>query len=256
MQALHRSGAAAIDYPRVQSQAFTKLDHHVLALGLVYAILVSPFIGGVRGWPCTLGWLVPPVIWLWRTSDLQGLGLRVAGGHRFTKLALAMSAGFLCGLALVALGSLFPAVTKFTLALPALHRNADYGNVKLFIALIPIGHFVHEVFYRGFLQKQLALRLQSPWLAILLSALLYSWTHVFIFSSNEFQTIMTAVVGTNSGVADVERTLAGVVSFSMVESVGAGLALHWTSSVWACVVFRVANLVTVILLVYPRYGLL
>jgi membrane protease YdiL (CAAX protease family) len=256
MQALTKHEAVATGYGLVGPSVSLDFDRNVLILGLIYAIWISPFIGGVRGWPCTIGWLVPPAIWLWRTGDAQALGLRLPGPHRFRNLTLALAAGLLCGFGFFALGSLFPMVTQFTLALPALHRSADYGNVKLFIALIPVGHFVHEIFYRGFLQGRFTVRWKSPWPAILLSALLYAWTHVFIFSSQEFQAIMTTIMGGAAGVANVQRTLAAVVGFSMVESVGAGIAAHFTKSVWPAIAFRVTNLVTVVLLVYPRFGLI
>lgn len=256
MQTIDRHGATTLRYPALKVRLSIDFERYLLSGALVYAILVSPFIGGIRGWPCTFGWLSAPALWLWCSGDTKALGLGLTGPKQLRHLALAIAGGLLFGFGFFALGKRFPMIAQFTLALPALHRSADYGNVRLFIALIPVGHFVHELFYRGFLQGQLRKRLQSPWLAILLCALLYSWTHIFIYSSTEFQQIMGSILGNNGDITHVHRTLAAVVSFAMIESVGAGFAVHATKSIWPGVVFRVTNLVTLILLVYPRFGLL
>jgi membrane protease YdiL (CAAX protease family) len=256
-QALSRDSNTSL--APVRSLPHVEDSESILMLGLLYAVAVSPFIGGVRGWPCTLGWLVVPLLWLWRTGDRSGLGLQMPRTTAPTMVVLAGFAGIgvITGFGFYLLGIKFPMISQFTLALPTLHRSFVGSNIKLFLALIPVGHFVHELFYRGFLQTRLAARLGSYAPAILLSALLYSWTHIFIYSSQEFQSAMYSVTGGKlMGLQDVQTTLVLVVAFSIVESVLAGVALKWTKSIMAPVAFRSCNLLTVCLLVYRHNGIL
>jgi membrane protease YdiL (CAAX protease family) len=260
MQASHAvSHKTSLPLASVRPVGHALEGESIFMLGLLYAVTVSPFIGGVRGWPCTLGWLVPPVLWLWRTGDRSGIGLQKP---RTMAPAVGVLIGFvaigvLTGFGFYLLGFKLPLISQFTLALPSLHRSFVGNNVKLFLALIPVGHFVHELFYRGFLQTRLALRLGSTAPAIVLSALLYAWTHVFIYSSQEFQMAMASLTGGKlAGIQDVQTTLTLVVAFSFVESALAGLALKWTESIFASVAFRSSNLLTVCLLVYWHNGIL
>jgi membrane protease YdiL (CAAX protease family) len=230
----------------------------IFLLGLFYAVAISPFIGGVRGWPCTLGWLVPPALWLWQTKDRSAIGLQAPGSFQRSIAVLggSVGVGVLTGFGFYILGLKLPLVSQFTLALPTLHRSFVGDNVKLFLVLIPVGHFVHELFYRGFLQSRLAARLGSDAPAILVSALLYAWTHVFIYSSQEFQNAMISLTGGKLAVYDVQRTLILVVAFSFVESALAGCALKWTKSIFPAIAIRSSNLLTVCLLVYRQNGIL
>jgi membrane protease YdiL (CAAX protease family) len=244
---------------RCAADVRTGEDHGLFAFALIYAVAVCPFIGGVRGWPCTVGWLIAPALSLWQTRNWQGVGLGSIGSPiRLFRLAAAgVFLGVLIALGFFALRSRFPMLVWFTVALPGLHRSFVGGNVKLFIALIPIGHFVHELFYRGYLQTRLAARMSSGLAGILIAALLYAWTHVFIFSSPEFQLGMQSVLGgTGLGADNVRTTLVAVVAFSFVESIVAGTLLYVTKSIWPAISFRVANLVTLTLLLYPRAHLL
>jgi len=57
---------AGLPLAPVHTMAQVRESNFILMLGLLYAVAISPFIGGVRGWPCTLGWLIPPALWLWQ----------------------------------------------------------------------------------------------------------------------------------------------------------------------------------------------
>lgn len=231
----------------------------VFLLALFYAVAISPFIGGVRGWPCTLGWLVPPLLYIWRVGRPSDIGLQAFRGASRTAIVLLLSAGLgtACGFGFYLLGRKLPLISQFTLALPTLHRSFVGTNVKLFLVLIPVGHFVHELFYRGYMQSRLAVRLGTNAAAILISALLYAWTHVFIYSSLEFQQAMISLTGGKlTAVSDVQNTLILVVSFSFVESILAGYAFKLTHSILPAIAIRSSNLLTVCLLVYSQNHLL
>jgi membrane protease YdiL (CAAX protease family) len=231
----------------------------IFLLALFYAVAVSPFIGGIRGWPCTLGWLVFPVLWLWKTGRRADIGLQAPSDFGRTTLLLLLSVaiGVLCGFGFYELGLRLPLISQFTLALPTLHKSFVGHNTRLFLALIPVGHFVHELFYRGYMQTRLALRLGSASAAIIVSALLYAWTHVFIYSSYEFQQAMTSLTGGRlAEITNVQNTLTLVVGFSFIESVLAGYALKLTKSILPAVAIRSSNLLTLCLLVYSQNGIL
>jgi membrane protease YdiL (CAAX protease family) len=242
-------------------QRIPRVPEHdaIFPLALLYAIGVSPFIGGVRGWPCTLGWLIMPLLYLWKTGRPAEIGLRLPGPFRQSAAILTASVaiGVSTGFAFYFISGRFPLLSQFTLALPVLHKSFVGTNVRLFLILIPIGHFVHELFYRGYLQRRLASYLNSSFIPILLCALLYAWTHIFIYSSQEFQQAMTSITGDRlGGIHDVQRTLTLIVSFSFVESVLAGIAVKWTKSIFPAIAIRSSNLLTLCLLVYSRMGLL
>lgn len=248
---------AGLPLAPVHTMVQVRESNFILMLGLLYAVAASPFIGGVRGWPCTLGWLIPPALWLWQTRDRASIGLQMPRTHAPAAALLAGGiVGVLAGFGFYLLGFKLPLISQFTLALPSLHRSFVGNNIKLFLVLIPVGHFVHELFYRGFLQTRLAARLGADAPAIVLGALLYAWTHVFIYSSVEFQAAMASLTGGRLAAQDVQTTLTLVVAFSFVESFLAGLALKWTKSIFVSIVFRSSNLLTVCLLVYRQNGIL
>ncbi len=234
-------------------------DDLLFILALLYAVAVSPFIGGVRGFVCMIGWLIVPIVWIWRTRSWEGVGLRSMAIKRSQAgVLLASIATGLCTAAILRVLSIqVPVLTGFVAALPYLHRGFVGNNIPLFIAMIPVGHFVHELFYRGYLQSRFTERLNSFAPAIILSALLYAWTHVFIFSSREFQLAMAAVYGPGGlGTADVQRTITAVVSYSFIESTLAGVALRLTGSIWPGILIRWSLLTAVCMIVYTRTGLL
>lgn len=245
--------------PAVEAVPQRKEHEAIFLLGLLYAIAVCPFIGGVRGWPCTVGWLIFPLLYLYQTKSRAEIGLCAPGplGRSVIIVILGIAIGVLTAFAFYFTGLRLPLLSHFTLALPALHRSFVHDNIWLFLVLIPAGHFVHELFYRGYLQKQFAAYLGSGFAAILLGALLYAWTHVFIFSSREFQQAMISVPGGSlDSLGDVQRTLTTVVGFSFVESVLAGFAVKWTNSIIPAIAIRSSNLFMVCLLVYSKTGLL
>jgi membrane protease YdiL (CAAX protease family) len=251
------SRTISLQLATVRPMAEVRASQWIFTIGLLYAVAVSPFIGGVRGWPCTLGWFIAPALWLWRTHDRWSIGLQAPRApSSVSALAGCIGAGVLTGMGFYWLGFKLPLISQFTLALPSLHRSFVGNNILLFLALIPVGHFVHELFYRGFLQSRLAVCLDSDAQAIILCALLYAWTHVFIYSSREFQAAMASITQGKLAAQDVRMTLILVVAFSFVESLIAGFALKWTKSIFPSIAFRSSNLLTVCLLVYQRNGIL
>jgi membrane protease YdiL (CAAX protease family) len=228
-----------------------RIDHLCFTAAIAYGIWVSPFIGGVRGAPTIVGWLAVPLLWLLvtRRGDAIGLGRGVWTRRSAATVVLWGGVGVASGLLFLAVATVIPAALTFVFALPALHRGAVGDNIVLFVVLIPAAHFVHELFYRGYLQSQLVARLASPVNAIMLAALLYAWTHVFIFSSAEIGVA-------SSQVREPSSTLHGVIIFSFVESLVGGIAFHWTRNLLSTIAFRAANLTTIVLVLYPRAGLL
>jgi membrane protease YdiL (CAAX protease family) len=206
-----------------------------------------------------LGWLTLSLVYFgqlrqWR---LFGLGTLRPRPVRVLSLFCSLFVGITAAWGLLALSGSFPLLTGFVLALPQIHRSLVHGNVWLFLALIPFGQLTHELFYRGFLQQELARRLRAPVAAIALSTVLYAWTHVFIFSSLEFASDLRSVAGQRfGGLQDVRTTLAAVVAYSMVESILSGIALLITRSIWPSVLIRSSLLVSVCFVLFRRYGLL
>ncbi len=233
------------------------LDPWVLA-GLTFAVCVSPFIGGIRGLGTMLVWLILPLAWGYRRRGWRQLGLQTGASAGRWAAAVAVSA--VAGIAVAGLflwaGSAYPVLLEFIGVIPALHGEMVL-SIPFFIAMIPVAHVVHELFYRGFLQSRLTAELGSAPAAILFGALLYAWTHVFIYASLEYQAgAHELYAGTATAPASVEVTLRAVTFFAFVESIGGGTAFHLTGNVFAAVAFRAANLMTLVLVVFPRVGLL
>ena len=233
------------------------IERAFLLAGLAYAVCVSPFIGGIRGVPVAMGWLAIPLLWAWRAKAWRELGL--APGRPaavwLRQVILSAAAGAVVAVAVLGVAEVYPELLRFLGVIPALHRDTVNGNIPLFLALIPVAHAVHELFYRGFLQSRLSARLGSPAAAILLAGLLYAWTHVFIYSSLEYSAGLSALFGPGSG-DDVAATLRAVALFALLESVGAGMAFHKTQNLFTAVAFRAAHLITLCAVVFPRIGLL
>jgi membrane protease YdiL (CAAX protease family) len=245
--------------PAASAAETTSLARALFFVGLVYAVAVSPFIGGIRGIPVAVGWLLLPLLWASvAAGGWAGLGLRPGRPLKSWLIALggAGAAGAVTATLLLAVGSRVPHLLEFVAVIPHLHRDTVAGNIVLFVALIPVAHVVHELFYRGFLQQRLAERLGvAP--AILLGALAYAWTHVFVYASADYAAGAAALAPAGSGTAAAtEATLIAVTVFAFVESIGAGLALHLTRNLFAAVAFRAVNLIIVALAVFARHGLL
>lgn len=239
------------------SSSESRIDRIALAAALVYAVCVSPFIGGVRGPMTTFGWIAIPLAWAAARRRWCDVGLGASRRRNATAAAVGAAAGLATGLLLLAVNRAVPEFLQFVWALPALHREMVFGNIVLFLLGIPLAHFIHELFYRGFLQTHLARAFASPVLAILLCALLYAWTHVFIFASDEYRAAVAAVVGaTGVPLAGALTTLQAVVIFSFVESILGGAAFHLTGSLWSTVALRATNLSIIVAVLYPRAAIL
>lgn len=230
----------------------------VFVVALVHAVGVSPFIGGVRGLAPNLCWLALPLLFLWRVRRPELLGLRLPPSPGKTGLVAAASAALGCGaglLLLLAAGP-FPALLQFVYALPGLHRSVCGDRLLLFIALIPAAHFAHELFYRGFLQTRLAALLGSVPAAIAVAAVLFAWTHVFVFSSPEIQSLEAQAPPAAAVQAmSAQTVLQTVTLFTFVESLAAGTLLQLSGTLLAPVLFRTANLTTIVIVLYTRAGL-
>ncbi len=231
----------------------------IFVLALVFAAVVSPFIGGVRGLAPNLCWLAFPLFFLWRSAKPEGLRLRLPASRAETGKIVACSLALGCGTGLLLLlaAHWFPPLLQFIYALPGLHRGVCGGHIAVFILLIPAAHFAHEFFYRGLLQTNLEALLKSVPAAIAVAAVLFAWTHVFVFSSPEVQRLEAQVLPASAmqgmGVETVLRT---VVLFTFVESVAAGALLRLFGTLAAPVLFRSANLVTIVVVLYTRSGLM
>jgi membrane protease YdiL (CAAX protease family) len=225
-------------------------------IALLWAIAVAPFIGGVRGVATNAGWLLLPLIWLrfHPHPSLIGLGPLRPARRILLIAASALGAGVCTGFALTAVGHCFPPLVQFTLALPSLHRGVCGGSIVLFIALIPVAHFGHELFYRGYLQSRFTTLFHAAGPAILLTGVLFAWTHVFIFSSPDFRAVFARMTGAPAPSPEV--ILAAVTAFTFVESVAAGFIFHVSKTLLGPVAFRAANLITIVLIAYPAAGLL
>lgn len=220
-----------------------------LLAALVFAIALCPFVGGVRGVPPYLGWVLIPLaaVGFAPRRARSELYLDLPGGSWrgvFTVLVCA-GVGAACGLAWLRLGRGWPGLIEFVRLLPWLHRELVGGRVWLFLALIPAAHVAHELFYRAFVQQRLAARLGLP-AGVLLGALLFAWTHVFVFSSGEYLGALAALRGT-AGPEAAGQTLAAVIGFCSVEALVGGTLLARTRSLWSAVAFRAANLLVITL---------
>jgi membrane protease YdiL (CAAX protease family) len=230
----------------------------IFVFALVYAVLISPFIGGVRGLAPNLCWLAWPLIFLWRDRKPAWLGLRLPASLWNTGKIAGLSAALGCGTGAILLlaAGWYPSLLQFIYALPGLHRGVCGDHIVLFIFLIPVAHFAHELFYRGFLQMKLAVLLKSVPAAIAVAAVLFAWTHVFVFSSPEIQSLEAqALPASAMQEMSVEAVLKTVTLFTLVESAGAGILLQMFGTLIAPVLFRTANLTTIVIVLYSRAGL-
>lgn len=234
-----------------------RIDRIAVAAALVFAVGISPFVGGVRGPITTLGWVAIPLAWAALGRRWRDVGLGARRGSTARAIVLGGAAGLATGLLLLAVNRTVPAFLQFVWALPSLHREMVFGNITLFLLGIPLAHFIHELFYRGFLQTHLSRAFASPVPAILLCALLYAWTHVFIFASEEYRAAVSAVAGaTGVPLAGALPTLQAVVVFSFIESILGGTAFHLTGNLWSTVALRAANLSIIVAVLYPRAAML
>ncbi len=245
------AGLASEGRALVVADRFDRIDRLCFTAAIAYGIWGSPFIGGVRGTPAIVGWLAIPVLrlLLTRRGEELGLGRAVWTARSAATVVRWGGVGVASGLLFLGVATMVPAALEFVFALPTLHRGAVGDSIVLFVVLIPAAHFVHELFYRGYLQSQLVARLASPANAIMLAALLYAWTHVFIFSASEVGAVL-------SQVREPSSTLQGVIIFSFVESLVGGIAFHCTKNLLSTIAFRAANLTTIVVVLYPRAGLL
>ena len=186
------------------------------------------------------------------------LGLRLPATPRKTAAIALSSAALGCGTGLILLlvAGWYPGLLQFIYALPGLHRGVCGDHIVLFIFLIPVAHFAHELFYRGFLQTKFSALLKSVPAAIAVAAVLFAWTHVFVFSSPEIQSLEAQAVPASAmqGMS-VEAVLKTVTLFTLVESVGAGILLQLFGTLIAPVLFRTANLTVIGIVLYSRAGL-
>lgn len=217
----------------------------MLALGLAAAVLVCPFVGGIRG----------PVVYLlwvglsWLAADFSIPRLFLA--RSFTYSLKVATAGALIGLATAAgllwLDRRYPPALAFVRVLPELHRDMVAGNIAVFILLIPGAHVAHELFYRGFLQQRLSAALRSDMSAILISGLLFAWTHVFVFQSPAYH-----AAAERAGVAHASPAAhTAVLAYAALESAIGGALCARTGTVVASIAFRAAALIALCLALLP-----
>lgn len=217
-------------------------------LGLAFAILVAPFIGGIRGPAVYAGWLLLPIAAAWREPRRAGwLGVLPSSPRDGI---MGAGAGLLIGLAtaglLLAAHRAQPALLAFVLQLPILHQDMTGGSLALFLALIPAAHVAHELFYRAFLQRVLAARLDAQAPAILLAGLMFAWTHVVAFQSDASHAAIATLTTTHAW-PDVSALQAflGLLSFVAIESLVAGALFARTGTIVAGVAFRATNLLVI-----------
>lgn len=220
---------------------FTKNEDNFFNSVLFFSIFISPIIGGIKGFSVNLLWLLIPLSWGMVTKRWSQLGLNV---HQFPPLKLlkllsiSFLGGILCGVFLLVINNRIPDFLYFLLILPSLHKQMTLGNPWILISLIPVAHFIHEIFYRGYIQSTLTLKFSSVIPSILFSSLLFAWTHVFIYSSLK------------------EITLGYVICFVFIESIIGGYLFYVTKNLLSSVTFRSTNLIVISIILYKQKGLI
>jgi membrane protease YdiL (CAAX protease family) len=208
-----------------------------------FAIAVGPFIGGIRGVPLYAIWYLFPLIWMVSVKErLSALGANWPG---IAMICISVLCGLVMSGILAAINAVGNGTFRFVNVIPELHRDFTQGSFLLFIAAIPIGHIGHELFFRGLIQRQISNISQSQLLGLLIGALLFAWTHTIIFTSSDYTIAYRGVYGE----LDHFSYLWPVFLFTAFESVGAGLLLILTDSIYCSILFRVSNLMAVIFLI-------
>ena len=233
----------------------SQFQDRLFTLALLLAIFLFPLIGGIRGAPVYIGWFAVPLIAAWQQRSGAAFGLKLPPTFfSFAGVVLASAIlGVACAALLLKLNSKIP-VVQFVYMLPYLHKSVVGNSFVLFLAMIPIAHTAHELFFRGYLQSELSRRL-TPWAGLGLAALLFAWTHVLIFSSEECLQILQAVnpmlPGLHLSESELLRTVLG---FACLESLIAGTLLMATRTVLSGIIFRASNLMMITVILHRRLG--
>jgi membrane protease YdiL (CAAX protease family) len=233
----------------------SQFQDKLFTLALLLAIFLFPLIGGIRGVAIYAGWFAFPLIAAWQQRSGSAFGLNWPPGFlRFAGIALTSAIlGVTCAALLLKFNTRVP-VVQFVYMLPYLHKSVVGNSFVFFLALIPVAHTAHELFFRGYLQSELSRRL-TPWAGLGLATLLFAWTHVLIFSSDECRHILQAIDPTLPGLHVSEsELLRSVLGFAGLESVIAGALLMATRTVVSGIIFRASNLIMIALILHHRLG--
>ena len=136
------SSTISLQLTPVRPMAEVRAGQWIFTIGLLYAVAVSPFIGGVPAGVHAGMAHCADVVALEDTRPVATACEAPRAPSPVSAVAGFIGAGVLTGIGFYWLGFKLPLISQFTLALPSLHRSF-VGNIGLFLVLIPVGHFVH-----------------------------------------------------------------------------------------------------------------